>query len=68
MVDVTVQTSITRMVTGYKCEVPGCHRTAVWLVALKSQTYHWCSIHTRLFMKDPSLWSDRKRRNPELEG
>jgi len=66
MVDVTVQTSITRMVTGYNCEVPGCHRTAVWLVAMRSQTYHWCSVHTRLFMMDQTLWEEKKS-NPELE-
>jgi len=50
--------AVQRAVTGNKCEVPTCRATAVWLVKFGFQSSHWCSAHTRAFMKDPTLWKE----------
>jgi hypothetical protein len=54
------QAGLRRQVTGHKCEVQGCYEVALWLVSFGSETSHWCSRHTRIFMRDASLWEKKK--------
>jgi hypothetical protein len=58
----TSQAGLQRLVTGHRCEVQGCYRMALWLVSFESETSHWCSKHTRVFMRDVSFW-ERKKTN-----
>jgi hypothetical protein len=60
MKSATSQTGLQRLVTGRRCEVQGCYNMALWLVLFESEASHWCSKHTRIFMRDASLWK-RKR-------
>ena len=53
------ESSMQRLVTGYGCEVRGCYQTALWLILFGGETYHWCSKHTRGFMKENYVWKGR---------
>jgi hypothetical protein len=54
------QAGLRRLVTGHECEVQGCREMALWLVSFESETSHWCSKHTRIFMRDATLWRKKK--------
>ncbi len=52
-----------RVVTGNRCEVIGCYEMAIWMVSYGSKLHHWCARHTRVNMREPSLWTE-KRQSP----
>jgi hypothetical protein len=54
------QTGLRRLATGFRCEAQGCYEVALWLVSFESETSHWCSKHTRIFMRDASIWEKKK--------
>lgn len=55
----TFQARLKRLVTGHRCEARGCCAMALWLVSFESETSHWCSKHTRIFMRDIRLWEKK---------
>jgi hypothetical protein len=61
----TSQAGLKRLITGHRCEVQGCYALAHWLVSFESETSHWCSKHTHIFMRDARLW---KKKASNVEG
>ena len=48
----TTQFGIQRLVTGARCELPGCYEMALWLISYGTKTLHYCAIHTRATMRE----------------
>jgi len=61
----TSQAEIQRMVTGNRCEEQRCCEMALWLVTYNGATSHWCAKHTRMFMRNRSVWG--KKGVPDIE-
>jgi hypothetical protein len=67
----TTQALLERLVTGDRCEAKGCYELAVWLVSFNDESSHWCSKHTRMQMRNGSIWGaylDRRSKRDPVEG
>jgi hypothetical protein len=52
------QATLERLLTGDSCEEQGCFEVGVWLVSFNGESFHLCSKHTRVQMKDSARWAD----------
>ena len=49
-------TRVQRLITGYRCEVLGCHEQAAWYVSTANNSYHWCVKDTVTHMEEKEFW------------
>jgi hypothetical protein len=50
---------IQKLVTGFRCEEIGCYDMAAWFAVSGSLSFHWCSKHTKRYMRDGEFWANK---------
>jgi hypothetical protein len=50
------QAALFKVKTGDGCEVSSCYQTATWVLALNDVSYHLCTKHAKIKMRDSYLW------------